>query len=533
MGIFDGFKSKIYKKESPIIMYSNVGYSPTRKNSYEELAREGYQQNSIVYRCINEIAQACSSVPLCVYVNGEEVENHPLNYLLYRPNPLNAGIEYFQELYTNLLISGNSYELMVLGDQDMPKELYNLRPDRIRIVSSGRATPMGYDYMIGGKVVDHYHVDQLTGYALLKHHKLYNPLDDYYGMSPITAASNDIDQHNMSARHNVALLQNGARPSGAIIFKPKDEAGNSVQLTETQRSSLISDLEMRFSGNSNAGRAMLLEGDFDWREMGLSPKDMDFLQLKNSSARDIALCFGVPGQLVGIPDAQTYSNMAEARLALYEETVIPLLRRMESDFTEWFSQAYGEDIYVEYDIDDMPAISERRKIVFDSVNAAVTSGIMTRNEARERLGLEPIEGADQLLVAANLFPIGVDTVTNESSPEDDSKMSYGVKVDTVATDAMADEARRGLDWRKEFNRGGTLVGVARANQLVNKESLSESTINRMVSFFARHEVDKQAEGFRQGEDGYPSAGRIAWALWGGDAGKAWSERKAAEFDNEE
>jgi HK97 family phage portal protein len=533
MGIFDRFK-KIYTKQAPVIMYSNIGYSVNRKTSYEEFAREGYTQNSIVYRCINEISQAAASVPLCVYVNDEETEEHPLYYLLQKPNPLQAGVEYFQELYTNLLISGNAYELSVLSDQELPKEIYNLRPDRIKIISSGRAIPAGYDYVISGRTVEHYSVDSMNGYSQIKHHKLYNPLDDYYGISPIAAAANDIDQHNMSARHNVALLENGARPSGAIVFRPKDESGQSVQLTEAQRSQLISDLELRFTGKNNAGRAMLLEGDFDWKEMGLSPKDMDFMQLKNASARDIALCFGVPAQLVGIPDSQTYANMAEARLALYEETIIPLLRRIESDLSEWYSIAYGEDIYVEYDVDDIPAITERRKIVYDSVNAAVSAGIMTRNEARERLGLSEVDGGDQLLVPANLFPIGMTDTDTDLAPEDADKMAYGSKqVNTVPTDEMAKEAQRGLDWRREYNRGGTLVGVTRANQIVNKESLSENTIRRMVSYFARHEVDKEAEGFNQGEDGYPSAGRIAWALWGGDAGMEWANNKADEFDSED
>ena len=90
---------------------------------------------------------------------------------------------------------------------------------------------------------------------------------------------------------------------------------------------------------------------------------------------------------------------------------------------------------------------------------------------------------------------------------------------------MADEAQRGLDWRAEYGRGGTEVGVARARDISNRVNLSNDTIGRMVSFFARHEVDKEAEGFRIGENGYPSAGRIAWALWGGDPGKIWAERE--------
>lgn len=94
------------------------------------------------------------------------------------------------------------------------------------------------------------------------------------------------------------------------------------------------------------------------------------------------------------------------------------------------------------------------------------------------------------------------------------------------TEAMKNEAQRGLDWRSEFGRGGTEIGIARARDIVNGKNLSLDTVNRMVSFFARHEVDKKANGFRQGEDGYPSNGRIAWALWGGDAGKSWAEKIA-------
>jgi hypothetical protein len=77
---------------------------------------------------------------------------------------------------------------------------------------------------------------------------------------------------------------------------------------------------------------------------------------------------------------------------------------------------------------------------------------------------------------------------------------------------MAEEARRGLQWRAEYNRGGTAVGVARARDISNRVNLSPETIRRMVSYFARHEVDKEGQGFKQGEEGYPSAGRIAWAL---------------------
>ena len=106
-------------------------------------------------------------------------------------------------------------------------------------------------------------------------------------------------------------------------------------------------------------------------------------------------------------------------------------------------------------------------------------------------------------------------------------------INTKPTQEMANEAEQALEWRAEFGRGGTEVGVARARDLKNRVNLSIDTIKRMFSYFSRHEVDKEAEGFRPGEDGYPSAGRIAWGLWGGDPGFSWTKRKIKEIEEEE
>ena len=549
MSIFDRVKNvfipqpqNIQTKQSPVVMYNNVSGAYASKDKYEDFAKEGYQQNAVVYRCVNEIAQGASAVPFKVFDGDIELDNHPIKDLLERPSPQYAGVEFFQAVYSHLLLAGNSYILKTMvGNQ--PRELHILRPDRMRIKPSKTRIPDAYEYMLNGKVVESWDADPETGASEIKHFKTWHPQDDYYGLSPLSAGAVDVDQHNMSAKHNYNLLANGARPSGAVIFKPKDESGMTVQLTEGQRQQLMSDLELRFNGTNNAGRTMLLEGDFDFKEMGLSPKDMDFIQMKNMTARDIALVFGVPSQLVGVPDNQTYNNVSEARLALYEDTIIPLLKRVESDLNEWLGADFSENVNVKYDIDAIPAMAERRKKIYENVVQAVREGILSRNEARERLGYEPVQGGDDVYISANLFPLGepMESAQEQDTSEDDEKYLddiYGeedyaekqtVDIDTRPTDAMVEEAKRGLEWRKEFKRGGTAVGVARANQIVNKERLSERTVTRMYSFFARHEVDKQAEGFGRGEEGYPSAGRIAWALWGGDAGQSWSKRVYAKF----
>ena len=596
MGLKDAWKALINNNQQTknygqgnVVSYYQTGYNnATNRNSYEDLARDGYIENPIVYKCVNEISNGVASVPFKLMRGDQPIEDHPLLDLLKRPNPTHSGNEYFQKVVSYLLLSGNTYQLRVGADSQPPNELFTLRPDRIKIkTDKHRFMPIAYEYCIDGQVKAVYPIDQITGQSEVKQTKLFNPVDDYMGQSPIMPSASDIDQHNLSAKHNTHLLVNGARPSGAVVYKPRDEVGSMTMLTDSQREQLRNDLQQRFTGTNGAGKTMILEGDFDYKEMGLSPKDMDFATMRNMSAQDIALVFGVPAQLIGIGNSQTYNNMAEARLALYEETIIPLLRHLESDLNEWLVPLYGDDLTLSYNIDGIPAITERRRMVTDNILRAVNEGVLTRNEARERLGLEPISGGDEVYIPANLFPLG-SPEPNPPQPQDEDDAeklyedTYGEKkslelhvtredaerraeqigcvgshtmdingvtyympcnthatyeeltkqVNLKPTEEMAEEAQRGLDWRREFNRGGTSIGVARANQLVNRENLSESTVNRMKSFFSRHEVDKEAEGFRRGEDGYPSAGRIAWALWGGDAGFAWSKRKVDEINAE-
>ena len=543
-------------KNSNMMGYFGVGTEEAKVYTYQELAKEGYLKNAIVYRCVNEISKGASSVPLLLKNGDEIVEQHPLIDLLNRPNPLQSYSEFFNSLFGYVLLGGNAYILKVGSEMGTPQELHQLRPDRMVIKGSGNPIPDRYEYVVNGRVQKTYMVDQVNGYSEVKHVKLWNPLDDYYGLSPMSAAAVEVDQFNMSSKHNVNLLQNGARPSGAVIFKPQDDAGFAANLSESQRQQLLTDLNNRFSGAGNAGRPMLLEGDFDWKEMGLTPKDMDFHRLKNMAATDIALCFGVPSQLVGVPDAQTYANVSEARLALYEETIIPHLRKIQSDLNEWLVPLYDDRLKLEFDIDSIPALSERKRKTYENVTSAVREGIMTRNEAREQIGLSPVDGADGLYISANLFPLTDEAVPEVENPindedledyeEEDKEMDEEIAnllddevnkkavsdIDTVPTDAMATEAQRGLNWRREFKRGGTSIGVARANQLVNKENLSPDTVKRMYSYFSRHEVDKQGKGFKKGSEGYPSAGRIAWALWGGDAGFGWSRKVRNQIENE-
>jgi HK97 family phage portal protein len=413
------FRTEEKQAPSNMVGYFGVGSGDAKNYKYQDLAKEGYLKNAIVYRCVNEISKGAGAVDFMLKNDDMMVEEHPLLDLLNRPNPLQSSSEFFNSLFGFLLLSGNAYILKVGSEVGSPRELHLLRPDRIQIKGGGKPIPDRYEYIVNGRVQNVFDVDQDTGSSEIKHIKLWNPLDDYYGCSPLQAAAEEVDQHNLSSKHNINLLNNGARPSGAVIFKPKDEQGFTVNLSESQRQQLLTDLNNRFVGSGNAGRPMLLEGDFDWKEMGLSPKDMDFINLKHMSATDIALCFGVPSQLVGVPDSQTYSNIAEARLALYEETIIPHLKLIQSDLNEWLVPMFSEELEFCYDIDGIPALAERKRKTYENITNAVNTGIMTRNEAREIIGLSPVTGGDDLYINAALMPIGSASVEEPEDPIND------------------------------------------------------------------------------------------------------------------
>jgi HK97 family phage portal protein len=357
--------------------------------NYNKICEEAYRKNVIANRCINIIAQGAASVPWQLYQRNnkmEEIKHHPILKLLHRPNPMLAGAEFFENLYAYRMLSGNAYLLSVGKSKAAPSELHILRPDRVQIVPSRSGLPAGYCYSISPEDKKFYPVDTISGQSQVLHLRNFHPLDDWYGLSSIEAAAYSIDQHNQAGVWNQSLLQNGARPSGAMIV-----SGGS-NLSDEQFDRLKNQVEERYSSAANAGRPLLLEGGLEWREMSLSPKDMDFIESKNSAARDIALAFGVPPQLLGIPGDNTYANMQEARLALWEETILPLLDHMTDALNNWLIPMFGS-YHLSYNKDEISALSMRRESIWAKLEGA---SFLTINEKRSAVGLSPIEGGDQL-----------------------------------------------------------------------------------------------------------------------------------------
>jgi HK97 family phage portal protein len=216
------------------------------------------------------------------------------------------------------------------------------------------------------------------GLSPILHHKMCNPLDDHYGYAPLSAAQEALDIHNAASGWNRALLENAARPSGALVYSGGDGAG----LTSEQFDRLKTELDENFSGSQNAGRPLLLEGGLDWKALSLSPKDMDFIQAKAAAAREIALAFGVPPLLLGLPGDNTFANYAEANRAFWRQTVIPLVRRTQQGFGGWLSAVYGR-IRIDANLDRIDALADEREAEWRRIAAA---DFLSGDEKREAVG---------------------------------------------------------------------------------------------------------------------------------------------------
>lgn len=370
--------------------FFDKGKAVWMERDYKAFATEAYMKNVIAHRSIDIIAQGAASVPFKLYIgdgkNKKELASHPILTLLKKPNPLMNGKHIMQTIYSHMLIQGNAYLLAVKDKSKPPYELIALRPDRVHPLSGEDFLPSGYRYVVDQNPTD-YLVDQSTGISDILHLKTFHPLSDWFGLSPIEAAAYSIDQHNQSAAWNQSLLQNGARPSGALVVKSNGSVP--AKLTDEQFQRLKQSIDESIAGSANAGRPLLLEGGLEWQEMSLTPKDMDFIETKHSAARDIALAFGVPPQLLGIPGDNTYSNLVEARIALWEQTIIPMVDTVVERLSNWFKSFYDNRLELSYDIDNIPALSAKRESIWARIDKAT---FMTDDEKRAAVGLTPSRG---------------------------------------------------------------------------------------------------------------------------------------------
>lgn len=393
--------SYLFTKQSEAriaLSFNKVGEPISSSRNYEGFSREGYSKNVIAYRCISMIAKACSGIEWEVYQksrSGEPIEipNSPLMTLINRPNPLQGRSAFFESLMSYFVMTGNTYiESVAPSDKFPPMELWTMRPDKMRIVPGKEGYPQRYEFT-ANNIIKKWEMNPITFQCGVLQMKTFNPLDEWFGMSPLESAMLSLDQNNQGNRWNLALLQNSATPSGVIKVKTSD-VNPSGSLSNEQYEKLRESLAENYQGSRNTGRPMLLEGGLEWQPMGFSPVDMNFIQSKSVSGQDIAIAFGVPGEMLGL-GTKTFANYKEARLSFYEETILPIMDFVQTELNNWLTPRFGENIFLEYDKDDIEALTEKRDQKYTSLQ---NTNWLTINEKREAVGYEPIEGWDVLVI---------------------------------------------------------------------------------------------------------------------------------------
>ncbi|SEW04225.1 phage portal protein, HK97 family [Cognatiyoonia koreensis] len=368
----------------PVVAWSTQGRVAWTPRDTASLTRAGFTGNPIGFRAVKLIAEAAAAVPLLVQDRERRYDAHPVQALLARPNAGQGRAELLEALFGQLLLTGNGY-LEAVADDGLPLEMHVLRSDRMRLIPGTDGWPVAYEYVVGAKK----HRFVVGDVSPICHIRSFHPQDDHYGFSPLQAAAGAIDVHNAASRWSKALLDNAARPSGAIVYRGAD---GQASMSEDQYARLVDEMESQHQGARNAGRPMLLEGGLDWKPMGFSPSDMEFQKTKEAAAREISIAFGVPPMLLGIPGDATYANYQEANRAFYRLTVLPLATRVVSAIADWLSDFAGERVELRPDLDQIPALSAERDAQWRRV---ADSTFLTTAEKRNLLGLPALEVGDE------------------------------------------------------------------------------------------------------------------------------------------
>lgn len=374
------------------------GFAAANNISFIEATNRGYKGLVWVYRCVKEIGESVGSVTwqaMEVDSSGREKPlplSHPLNKLLSQPNELQDSAEFFEAWAIYLSLSGSDFWNIVSVDGGRPYRLYHLRPDWMTVEPDPVTFIKGYtlDNKMGNKV-------PLTPAEVLWF-KFLDPMDPYRGLSPLAAAQRTMETENSAILWNKTIFDNSAIPGGVLTVPAQT-------MHQETREKLEDDLAQQF-GRENMNKPLVLWGGMDWKQMGLSQKDLDFKELRHMNKFEICACLGVPPGIVGANEDPTYSNFGVERMAMWEDTIIPMVMWLKRKLNMRIAPAFGDNIVIAPDFKHVPAMREVFKQKVESAKTLWQMGwpINAIND-RLDLGFEHVAWGNAWWTQMNMIPI--------------------------------------------------------------------------------------------------------------------------------
>jgi HK97 family phage portal protein len=418
---------KSYNGYSGSCLLSNDNVFAYTTNSREFI--KYYFESCPVFTGIKLIQDNISTIKPVIRDNQKDefIYEHPLLTLLENPNPFVDGRLFIKSLASFFTLTGNVY-VNVIGS-NRPVELSILAPQNMTILPDMRdGYPDRYQYSSTSSNIV-YKRDQNNKFFSsvgneLGHLRTFNPRycnNDLYGISDLVACELEISQYMLASIHNNSLLMNQARPSGILTYK-----GEVTDIPQETVDEIKETLRNNLSGAANAGGSTFLSGDFDWKQLSQSVKDMDFATLKKQTTEAIYNALKIPLPMVS-PDNMTLANMEQAKLNFYDNTIIPLATTIFKYLGSLLLSRYpnSENLELTFDPASIEALEPRQ---IDNTLKLSNSGVLTINEIRSRLGYEDLEGGDTLYQQATLAPIASDTFTEDNREKPTQEKSIFTKI---------------------------------------------------------------------------------------------------------
>jgi HK97 family phage portal protein len=391
--------------------------------------RDGYKLSLYVYRAVRTIVQSASGIPWIVLdKDGEVIEGHPFTEAWARPNAFFSGQDNMEYLTAHLKLVGNAI-IQPIMVQGQPKEFWVCMPDLIHPVPSKDPSKWIDGYQVTES--DGSQRAQLAPPETFVHFLQFNPGDPYWGIGDLQAAARTVDTDNEMQDTQKVSMQNRGTPDGVFV---SDVAMTQEQWEEAQRQ-----VKEKYTNKKSRREPWILGAGYKWYQMSLTPVEMDFINSRLRNADDIATAFGLDPWWLGDRRASTYNNVVEAKKALYELVIVPLLDDIKATLNLKIAPLYGDNITIAYDLSGVTALREDFGAKVDQAGKMFAMGIpVSQANSVLKLGLEEFPGWENSYLPFSLNPVGVTQNVTETpikstkmlNMNDEQKAKHWQRIDT-------------------------------------------------------------------------------------------------------